>query len=78
MQMLTANAEKALGKRAAGYVNDRNYSTNGNRLMLVPDDERTPVGVARTLTRVYGVPTVGETGESHWLVPVGHFTKDEL
>lgn len=75
--MLTASAEKALGKRAAEYVNSRNYSTNCNRFRLVPDDERTPAGVARTLTRVYGTPTVSETGDSHWLVPVGHFETED-
>jgi hypothetical protein len=58
-----------LGKHAGAYVAARGYRWIEDGPVMVPDDEQTPRGVARTLTRVYGAPTSADRCEvAFWAI----------
>jgi hypothetical protein len=66
---ISSRAARRLGTRATAYVEEHALPPCG-RGRLVPDTERTPNGVARTLTRVYGRPWTVDRGEvAYWEIP---------
>ena len=63
---VTNRYRRLLGVRASAYVEEHYYRTPGGSC-LVPDMPRTPDGIVRALTRVFGRPTTRERGElAYW------------
>jgi hypothetical protein len=66
---ITRTAARRLGTRATAYVEEHALPPCW-RGRLVPETERTPESVARTLTRVYGRPFTVDRGEvAYWEIP---------
>jgi hypothetical protein len=66
---ITRTAARRLGTRATAYVEEHALPPCW-RGRLVPETERTPESVARTLTRVYGRPWTVDRGEvAYWEIP---------
>jgi hypothetical protein len=66
---ITRTAARRLGTRATAYVEEHALPPCW-RGRLVPETERTPESVARTLTRVYGRPSTVDRGEvAYWEIP---------